>query len=148
MTQQLVDALGLFGFFLASFLAATVVPLALEAIVPVMVTQGFSSTGLVATGTIGGWLGSLVNYWIGREGGSRLERRTSGRLRSAARWLHEHFDRFGTPLLLFSWLPVVGELITLAGGVANARLVLFSFWTILGRALRILGLIHLSLWIF
>lgn len=148
MSQQLIDSLGLFGFFLASLLAATVLPLAIEAVVPVMVTQGFGTLGLVAAGTAGGYVGSLINYAIGSEGGERLEKQTSGRLARASAWIQQRFTRVGTPLLFFSWLPFLGEIITLAAGVARVNLWLFSFWTVVGRALRILGLIYISNWMF
>ena len=45
---------------------------------------------------------------------------------------------------MLAWLPIVGELLTLVAGVARVRLAVFSFWTILGRALRMLALVHLS----
>ena len=38
--------------------------------------------------------------------------------RAATRWL----DRFGLPALLLSWLPVIGDPLTLAAGVGDVRL--------------------------
>jgi membrane protein DedA with SNARE-associated domain len=52
------------------------------------------------------------------------------------------------PLLVLSWLPVLGEALTLVAGLAKVRLAVFTFWTVLGRALRMLGLVHLSFLVF
>ena len=143
MGQQLLESLGLFGFFLAALLAASVLMFPMEALVPVMVTQGYSSLGIIVAGTLGGYVGSLVNYYVAFRGEEWWRTRNPTRTRHLER-MHVAFERWGSPLLVLSWLPVLGEVLTLVAGVAKVRLAVFTFWTVLGRALRMLGLVYLS----
>ena len=147
MADALIESLGLTGLFIAAFLAASVLPFPVEAAVPLVVSLGHSTAAIVVVGTVGGYLGSLVNYALARRGADWLEAERPAQAVRVER-LRRRLDRFGSPLLLFSWLPIVGELLTLAAGVVHTPLGLFSFWTIIGRALRMYGLVTLSLWIF
>lgn len=147
MAQQLVENLGLTGLFIAAFLAASLLPFPVEAAVPVVIALGHSTWAVVVVGTLGGYLGSLVNYQLARYGGDRWEARHPDRMRAIER-VRTWFERWGSPLLVLSWLPVLGETITVAAGLAKVRLWLFSVWTIAGRALRMFALAQASLWIF
>lgn len=147
MSQQLVEHLGLAGLFIAAFLAASLLPFPVEAAVPVVIALGHSTAAIVIVGTLGGYLGSLVNYHLARFGGDRWEDRHPDRMRRVEQF-RSMFQRWGSPLLVFSWLPVVGESLTVAAGVAKVPLVQFSVWTIAGRALRMFALAQISLWIF
>jgi membrane protein YqaA with SNARE-associated domain len=144
---QLVDALGLVGLFLAALLAASVLVFPMEALVPVMVTQGYSSLGIVIAGTLGGYAGSLVNYFLASQGEEWWRARHPSRTRRLDR-MHVSFQRWGSPLLLFSWLPVLGEVLTVVAGIAKVKLRVFTFWTVLGRTFRMLALVQLSFWVF
>jgi membrane protein YqaA with SNARE-associated domain len=143
LDQQLVDGLGLLGFFLAALLAASVLPFPMEALVPVMSTRGYSSLGIVLAGTLGGYVGSLANYFLAYRGEEWWRARHPTRTRRLDR-MHAIFERWGSPLLIFSWLPVLGEVLTLVAGFARVRFAVFTFWTLLGRTLRMLGLVWLS----
>ena len=147
MGQQLIDGLGLFGLFLAAMLAASVLLFPMEALVPVMVTQGYSSLGIIIAGTLGGYVGSLVNYYLACRGEEWWRARNPTHTARLDR-MHTAFERWGSPLLVLSWLPVLGEALTLVAGLAKVRLGVFTFWTILGRALRMLGLVQLSFLLF
>lgn len=147
MGQQLIDGLGLFGLFVAAMLAASVLVFPMEALVPVMVTQGYSSLGIIVAGTLGGYVGSLVNYHLAYRGEEWWRARNPARTGRLDR-MHTAFERWGSPLLILSWLPVFGEVLTLVAGLAKVKLAVFTFWTILGRALRMLGLVHLSFLLF
>ena len=45
-------------------------------------------------------------------------------------------SRWGRPVLILSWVPLIGDALVAAAGVARMPLVPFSFWVILGKALR------------
>ena len=143
MAELLVDDFGLLGLFLAALLAASVLPFPVEAVVPLLVAGGHSAAAIVVVGTLGGYLGSLINYALAAGGGRWWRARHPDRTARLDR-MHTWFDRWGSPVLVLAWLPVVGELLTLVAGAARVRLGVFSFWTILGRALRMLAIVHLS----
>ncbi len=143
MGEHLIASFGIAGLFIAALLAASLLPFPLEALVPLMLARGYSSVAIVLAGTSGGYVGSLVNYRLARKGedwwrerhpkhNDRFDRMT----RAFARW--------GTPLLALSWLPVIGEAFTVAGGLARVPLLPFSLWTIAGRVARMVLLVNLS----
>lgn len=118
-----VHAYGAVGLFAAAFLGATLVPVSSEAAFVAALLTGLAAPSALLWATLGNTLGCLTNYAIGRWGRERtsgvLERSRGGR--AALRWL----ERYGVPALLLSWLPVVGDPLTLAAGVARVRLGVF-----------------------
>ena len=118
-----VAAYGAAGLCAAAFVGATLVPLSSEAAFVAAVAAGLAPATALAWATVGNTAGCLVNYAVGRLArdrvGGRLRQSRGGR--AAVRWL----DRFGLPALLLSWLPVVGDPLTLAAGAARVRLVWF-----------------------
>jgi len=109
---------GYLGLFLAAFGAATLLPLQSEAVlVGLLVSDHYWLWGLLAVATLGNVLGSLVNWWLGRG----LERFRDRRWfpvgpKHMAR-ARAHYERYGHWSLLLSWLPVIGDPLTLLAGV-------------------------------
>lgn len=109
---------GYLGLFLAAFGAATLLPLQSEAVlVGLLVSNHYWLWGLLAVATLGNVLGSLVNWWLGRG----LERFRDRRWfpvgpKHMAR-ARAHYERYGHWSLLLSWLPVIGDPLTLLAGV-------------------------------
>lgn len=118
-----VQAYGAPGLAAAAFVGATLVPVSSEAAFVAAVLAGLSPATALVWATVGNTLGCLVNYAVGRWGreraADRLRQSRGGR--AALGWL----ERFGLPALLLSWLPVVGDPLTLAAGVARVRFGLF-----------------------
>ncbi|MDQ3068185.1 MAG: DedA family protein [Acidobacteriota bacterium] len=119
-----------------SFLAATVLPLGSEPMVVLMISQGFPLGPVVTVATIGNTLGSFTTYGIGR-----LARRAavpSGRSRRALALV----EKYGAPALLLSWVPVVGDAIVAAAGLARMPFVRFALLTAAGKLARYLLLAY------
>ena len=57
--------LGYLGLFLASFLAATVVPFSSEVIFSAMVFGGLDAWTCVWVATLGNWMGGMTSYYVG-----------------------------------------------------------------------------------
>lgn len=102
-------AAGLWGLGLYSLLAATLLPGGSELALYLMVRQQpdllFAALGVA---TIGNTLGGMISWWCGRV----LPRwqKLDGPPRQAA------LRRWGSPLLLLAWLPVVGDALCVAAG--------------------------------
>lgn len=127
-----VPYLVLFGW---SFLAATVLPLGSEPAVVVLIRQDHSLMAVVAVATAGNVLGACTTYALGRGAARALATREPSR---AARRATETVARYGAPALLFSWVPLIGDAIVAAAGVARMPFVPFAAWTIVGKAARYL----------
>ena len=99
---------GLVSVFLVSLIGATLLPLASEPAVFLLVKSNpalFWPAIFVAT--LGNTLGGSISWWMGYGAERAYEaatRREPGSARALA-WLR----RFGPPALLLSWLPVVGD---------------------------------------
>jgi membrane protein YqaA with SNARE-associated domain len=121
----------LFGW---SFLAATILPLGSEPALFAMVARGYPVSTVVAVATVGNYLGACTTYWVGRRAASALSaRHTAGARERRATAL---VSKWGQPVLILSWVPLIGDALVAAAGVAGMPLGAFSFWVILGKALR------------
>ncbi|MDD0972012.1 MULTISPECIES: YqaA family protein [Pseudomonas] len=128
---------GYLGLFLAAFGAATLLPLQSEAVlVGLLVSDRYWLWGLLAVATLGNVLGSLVNWWLGR-GLERFQGRrwfpVSPRHMERAR---VHYQRYGHWSLLLSWLPVIGDPLTLIAGVMREPLGRFLLIVTLAKGAR------------
>ena len=137
---------GYLGLFLASFIAATFLPLQSELVLVSLLWSGeFSVPGLFVVATIGNVLGSLLNWVLGlyllRWQGRRWFPVSAERLERAQR----AYRRYGFWSLLLSWVPVIGDPLTLAAGVMREPLWRFLLMVTLAKAGRYLLLIMLTL---
>lgn len=118
-----VEAAGGPGLAAAALLGATLVPVSSEIAFVAALRLGLAAVPALLWATSGNLLGCLVNYALGRWGRARAERQLAASRfgRTALRWT----ERWGVPVLLLSWLPVVGDPLTLAAGIGRVRLGVF-----------------------
>lgn len=127
----------LLGVFTAAFLSATLLAgLSEAALVAAARLPDADVPLLFAVATAGNVLGAVVNFALGwfllRFEGRRWFP-VSPRLRLKAEKL---FARWGHPVLLFSWLPLIGDPLTLAAGVLRMPVVPFLIYVTLGKEAR------------
>lgn len=123
MSADLAACLGLFA---AAFLAATIIPAQSEtALVLLLLTGDLPAAVLVAVAGAGNVLGSVVNWLLGR-GIDRFRNRpwfpvSAARLEQAQDW-YRHYGKWS---LLASWVPFIGDPITVVAGVLKVPLATF-----------------------
>jgi membrane protein YqaA with SNARE-associated domain len=122
----------LLGLFVAAFLAATILPLASEVPLALIVRRDGDLVWPVAIATLGNYLGACTTYGLARAATARLAPKTSVRSSRALGW----FQRYGPPALLLSWVPLVGDGIVVLAGAARVPFGTFSLWTAIGKAGR------------
>lgn len=139
---------GYLGLFLWSFLAATVLPLSSEAVLAGMeVSGGFSTAGLFLVASLGNTLGSVVNWALGRFCLHWRDRRWFPvKPRELERAGHL-FNRYGVWSLLFAWVPVFGDPLTLAAGILKTRFRVMLPLVALGKCTRYAVLLGLVDWL-
>jgi len=123
------DLLGYGSLFTSSFLSATLLPGSSELLLVTLLLAGkMPALGLVFVAAVGNTLGGLTNVVIGR-----LLPQKQGRWHDTAMaWLR----RLGPAALLFSWLPLIGDVLcVLAGWLRFSWLPVVLFLTI-GKTLR------------
>lgn len=133
--QLLIDY-GLWGMFVSAFLAGSVFPLSSEFVLAGLVGAGGHPLELLAAATVGNTLGSAVNYWIGSLGREEwIEHWLKIKPEQLRRGMH-HVQRFGVWAGFVAWVPVLGELITVALGFARANVPLSLTTIFVGKLLR------------
>jgi membrane protein YqaA with SNARE-associated domain len=129
--------LALFTLFIAAFGAATILPGSSEVVFTAQLLQHKDALWpLLAVATIGNTMGSAVNWLLGRFLAQFQDRKwfpVSPRRLDQASGL---FRRFGYPLLLLAWVPVIGDPLTVAAGVLRARFLPFLILVLIGKAGR------------
>ena len=105
---------GYFGLFVASFLAATVIPLSSEALFGVMLFH-FDPWICLVVATAGNSLGGWLNYGLGYLGNPEWLARIRVKPAQIHRW-KDRVNSYGVWLALFSWLPFVGDIMAVALG--------------------------------
>lgn len=128
---------GYLGLFLAAFGAATLLPMQSEAVlVGLLISGHYSVWLLLAVATLGNVLGSLVNWLLGRSVERFKARRwfpvSPKHLEKARR----HYQRWGHWSLLLSWLPIIGDPLTLVAGVMREPLWRFLLLVSLAKGTR------------
>jgi membrane protein YqaA with SNARE-associated domain len=131
-----LSSAGLWGLFLACFLAATILPFSSEAVLAAAVLGPWSASTLLLVATLGNWLGGLSTYGIGWLGdGERILRWFRIDPSKAHRWQAD-VSRYGAWMALLCWLPVLGDPIALALGVFKARPLPVAALMLVGKAVR------------
>lgn len=141
--------IGYVGLFLSALVAATILPMQSEAVlVALLTTKTHSVTALLVVATVGNVFGSVINWVLGRFLLRFKDKRwfpTSDRqLARAQAWYH----RYGRWSLLGSWLPIIGDPITVVAGVMREPFLPFLILVTIAKGARYLVLTALTLaWI-
>src|SRR5690606_8679093 len=114
-----------FGLFISGFVAATLFPASSEVLLVTLQQQGSTPWLLWLAATSGNTLGSCVNWWLGRELLRFQHRRWFPVSEESLGRASRQFTRYGLWSLLFSWLPIVGDPLTLIAGVMRVRFLPF-----------------------
>ncbi|MCK4937071.1 MAG: DedA family protein [Methanosarcinales archaeon] len=132
------------SLFFTSFLASTIFPLGSEALVVYLITQGHNIGTVVIIASIGNYLGAFTTYllgWLGRE--KYLEKYLRMKQSELKRG-EQIFKKYGAPILLFTWLPLVGDAIAAIGGIFKLNFVIFSIYVFIGKFIRYLVVAYLA----
>lgn len=135
---------GLVGLFLASFLAATVLPFSSEAVLLAMVATGSGPMGLFLAATAGNTLGGLAMYGVGRWLPRDRVLRWSGVDAERGRSWEGMVQKRGAWAALLCWMPVIGDPIALALGLFRAPFLPSAVLMALGKAVRYAILLWLT----
>ena len=128
--------------FLSTFAAATILPAQSETLLAYQISQNPNAVvALVGVATLGNVLGSVVNWVLGRfaSKAGRWFQVKEERLSSAK----DFYFKYGRYTLLFSWVPIVGDPITIVAGIMRERLLTFLVLVTIGKLARYLFVVGL-----
>ena len=128
---------GYAGLFFSAFGAATLLPLQSEAVLVALLLNGsYSLWLLLGIATLGNVLGSLVNWLLGRSVELFKDRRWFPVSATQLEKSRGHYRRWGHWSLLLSWVPIIGDPLTLVAGVMGEPLWRFVLIVSIAKAAR------------
>lgn len=130
------SGLVLWGLFGSGFISATLLPGGSELLLLYLLDQGqYPLWQLVCVVTLGNALGGVLTWGMGYWVAHRFPLRSlSPRQHQARDWFH----RYGSPVLLLSWLPLLGDPLCFISGWLKQRFWLCILFIGFGKAGRYL----------
>lgn len=125
------------GLFLAAFGAASLLPMQSEAVlVAMLLSDRYVVMTLLLVATLGNVLGSMLNWWLGRSVERFRHKRWFPVSPDKLNRAQQFYGRYGRWSLLLSWVPVIGDPLTLIAGVMGEPLWRFVLIVTLAKAAR------------
>lgn len=115
------------GLFSVAFLAATILPAQSELGLAALILSGdYTVSWLIVAAGLGNTLGAVVNWLLGR-GFERFHKKkwfplSAAGMERASGW----YRKYGRWSLLLSWVPIIGDPLTVVAGVLRE-----PFWSFL-----------------
>jgi len=128
------------ALFFSAFLAATIVPFSSEVAFLAALTNDMSFLTAITVASSGNILAIIANYWFGYW----LYDKTKDKLKSSksGQWSLDYGHKYGYFILAFSWLPVIGDPLTLVAGVLRLN---FLWFVVIAGSLRVARYYFLAL---
>ena len=124
----------LLALFTSSFLAATLLPGGSEAVlVGVLLAYPELYSSALGVATFGNTLGGMSSYVIGRLlPDENAMRKKIGNHTRSFEWTRRH----GAPILFFSWLPLIGDVLCVAAGWLRIHWIWAVIFIAVGKFVR------------
>jgi len=132
------------SLFLTAFIAATMLPLSSEVLLATLIYQGYFPLTLWLAATTGNTLGSCINWYLGRECLRWQDKKWFPCSPEQLQRAQLRFQRYGQWTLLFAWVPVIGDPVTLIAGVMRIKFLTFFVLVLIGKAARYAIIIYFS----
>lgn len=110
------------SLFLASFASATLLPGGSEALFVYFLSEHLNPILLLLFATLGNTLGSFTNYLLGKYAMHFALRKNYIKAKQLDQ-ASTIFKKYGVWSLFFSWLPIIGDPLTLVAGMAH-----YAWW--------------------
>ena len=132
------------SLFIISFLAATILPFSSElTLAGMMATSSYDNLLLLLVASLGNVLGSAVNWILGFYSRNLSTKKwfpfKDEQIEKSSRW----FNKFGRWSLLFAWVPIIGDPLTLAAGLLRIRFIEFLVLVAIGKVTRYIIVFYL-----
>jgi membrane protein YqaA with SNARE-associated domain len=126
-----------FFLFFISFLAATIFPLSSElTLIALLKTGIYSSFLIIGTASLGNILGSIFNWFLGFYLLNHVKKKWFPFKQNQINNASKIFNKYGVWSLLFAWVPVIGDPLTLIAGILRVKFLLFLTLVALGKISR------------
>lgn len=133
--DEWVQEWGLWGLFASAFVSSTLFPGGSEVVLLALALEKTHTVStLFVVATVGNVIGGMTSWGIGRWLAMRFPGRRLSQPRQQA--VLKQLRRWGSPLLLLSWLPVIGDPLCLVAGWLRMNPWQVLLFTTIGRGCR------------
>ena len=132
------------SLFIISFLAATILPFSSElTLAGLIASSNYDNLLLLIVASFGNVLGSIVNWALGFYSRNLTIKKwfpfKETQIERSSKW----FKKFGKWSLLFAWVPVVGDPLTLVAGILRVKFIDFIILVGIGKVSRYIFVFYL-----
>ena len=132
------------SLFIISFLAATILPFSSElTLAGLVATSNYDNLLLLIVASLGNVLGSVVNWILGFYSRNLSKKKwfpfKDEQIERSSKW----FNKFGRWSLLFAWVPIIGDPLTLVAGLLRVKFLEFLILVMIGKISRYLVIFYL-----
>ncbi|NDV70440.1 YqaA family protein [Dysgonomonas sp. 25] len=138
---------GYIGLFLASFLAATILPFGSEFVFVTLIALGLDPWICTIVASVGNWLGGMTNYYLGKLGKTQWIEKYLKVKKEKIEKIQNWLQGKGAGMAFFSFLPAVGDIIAIALGYIRANVYIVNITMFLGKFARYVLLMYGVNWI-
>ena len=134
--------------FISAFGAATLLPLQSEAVLITLLIQELSNPlYLILVATIGNVLGSCVNWWLGLKIEHFKDKKWFPVSATQLEKAQHTYAKYGFWSLFLSWVPIIGDPITLIAGLMKEHFARFVLMVSLAKIGRYLFIYFVYTWV-
>ncbi len=134
------------GLFSAAFIAATFFPAQSEAVLIMLILKDNIPVWiLIAAASAGNVLGACVNWVLGRCIETFKHKKWFPIKEASLEKAQAQYKKYGRWSLLLSWVPIIGDPITIISGVMRERFLVFLAFVSVAKAGRYIVLAMLTL---
>ena len=138
------DLAAYLSMFSSALVAATLLPAQSEAVLVSLLLGGAQPVwALVTVASAGNVLGAVINWVLGRSIERFRDRRWFPVGPAALASAQTRYQRWGKWSLLLSWMPIIGDPLTLAAGFLREPLPVFLLFVTIAKTARYLVLVAL-----
>ena len=129
-----------FALFITAFLAATILPFSSEAAFVLALKEGMPAVNAMLSASSGNILAIMLNYALGYF----LYEKTKKSLHKTqfGRTAYKNGHKYGSLALLLSWLPLIGDPLTLVAGLVRLN---FFYFLVIAGSLRVVRYYFLTI---
>jgi len=134
--MELLIEYGYIGVFIASFLAATILPFSSEVVLTGVLLGGATYWPCMIAATLGNSLGGMTCYWLGKIGKVEWIKKYLRLNISKLERIQARIQKKGSWIGFFAFLPGIGDFIAVALGFMRANVWVVTVSMLIGKALR------------
>lgn len=138
--NSIINTTSYLGLFLIAILSFTILPGPSEAVMLGMISIGFAPITVLLVATLGGIVARGINYLMGSLGEEFVVTKKKWLKPRQVERSKKLFNKYGTAVLIFTWLPIIDDPLTVVAGFFKFPFLKYLLYTTTAILIRHLGL--------